>query len=286
MISPAQAKTTQVTMVVKGKLMVQPATGGRLRPATAAQKGAWSKAQRNISATSPNRKYRAVAAGELNDGITRKSFRIIEANSGQETKSAQSIADLKGSLSDQVFFDGWLPDSIHFAVVTHGHISTNEFYSRYIVNAKTGRIIHFNGWLAPNGRTAIVPGKEGLVEDTMLHYFESANNYVRTDGDLKWFAIKMPRQLTRYKVPAARRPIVLDGKALPLTAKALATYEYREGDPVNHAPVVEFSQDGLWAICHSHYYSQKIKKSLPVEFLISISTGKVRKLIGVQAKFI
>lgn len=286
-VAPAQAKSTQVAFVMHGRLMVQQAAGGVARRAGTSQKSAWRKAQRNISTTSPDGKYRAVSAHYVDED---KAFRIVATKTGKEVRGAQAIVGLSGEddggFRTQVVFDGWLPDSIHFAVVMHTHFQNEEYFARYVVNVLNGKVAHFNGWLSPNGKTAIVPDKALVAKDSMMQFqYMSPHDKDYKNGKLKWFAVRMSGNVASYKANSITRKALIRNKT-PFHMTRAVLYAYDYSDAVNRTQMVEFSQNGLWALCHSSYYDEKRSKEFPMDFVVSMTSGSVRKLRGTQAHFV
>ena len=273
---------TKIGYVVKGKLMVQNASGGKTRAATEAEKTKWRKVSNRINPISPDGKYSAQAVSADPDSDFKKAFRIVDAKSGREVVSVQTVmALLGGGIYDDIVFDGWLPDSRHFAAFAHQHISSNEFYNRGVINLNSKTRLAFNGWLSRDGKTAIVPDKEGLMEDSTDHYHQTATEYVRTYGERKWF-VGSPPSWKKYKFKSLRkRPLMLQKMPFAFTGKVLGVYHRFTNDQnrIERPSSVVFSSDDKWALLRGYH-------DYPIDYLVSLSTGQMKKLPGVQAKFL
>ncbi|PJB75885.1 MAG: hypothetical protein CO095_03265, partial [Armatimonadetes bacterium CG_4_9_14_3_um_filter_58_7] len=123
------AQGTNIGLLMKGNLMILPSTGAASKPrvATAAEKQAWKQQSSMVSATSPDGKYRAEKVE--GEGIG-PSFQIVNASNGNVVLGSDVIENLSGQAMGETVFDGWFPDSRHFAAITHSHISSQENYTR------------------------------------------------------------------------------------------------------------------------------------------------------------
>ncbi|NCO33112.1 MAG: hypothetical protein GW893_04470 [Armatimonadetes bacterium] len=257
---------------MKGNLMILPSTGAASKPrvATAAEKQAWKQQSSMVSATSPDGKYRAEKVE--GEGIG-PSFQIVNASNGNVVLGSDVIENLSGQAMGETVFDGWFPDSRHFAAITHSHISSQENYTRCVINVASKRVVRFNGWLAPSLNTAIVPDKEDLAEDQITHDYPS-NTY--SSGDLRWFAVTMPPRPATYRfAQVPRKLLTLNGNPFSITGAVLDREGHSFTESVDHLSFVEFSPDGEWALCHGQ-----------AEHLVSMSSGQVQKLPGTQARFL
>lgn len=267
-LSAANAQAINIGLLIKGKLMVLPAAGAPVKPrtATAAEKQAWKQHSSMVSATSPDGKYRA----EKVEGVG-LSFQIINVSNGSVMLGSDVIENLSGQAMGETVFDGWLPDSRHFAVIAHSHISSQENYARCVMNSASQRVARFNGWLGPNMKTAIVPEKEELAEDDITHDYADK---IYSSGDLKWYAVTMPSRPATYRfAQVPRKLLTINGKPFSITGAVLDRQSFTAS--VDHRAFIEFSADGKWALCHGQG-----------EYLVSMSSGHVQKLPGTQARFL
>ena len=285
----ARADNAKVAFVVKGKLMVQNASAGKTRAANAAEKRKWRSVSGRINPVSPDGKYRMIGMGNLDDGSRDQIFRIVEAKSGKVVMDANAVAkaviNFDGDAGDKIFFDGWLPDSRHFAEFKSSHVSGGAEFARAVIDIKTKTRIAFNGWLAPNGKTALVSDQAGLMQDYVDYNSRDGDGINEVLGIRKWFTVSI-KSLKNYRLGALQnRPLRWQKKPFAITGQVLATNDY--GNNRGQRPLlVQFSPNGDWALLRSYYSSEQTPKGFPLYYLASISTGKMHKIPGTNAKFI
>jgi hypothetical protein len=303
----------KVSFVVKGKLMTQAASGGAVRAATAAEKNKWRKPPM-VSAISPNGKYEIRQTIIQNEADRYTSFKVSSRYTGS-TIFQQDAPYFDGRAG--LIFDYWLPDSQHIAIAERGGTSSGYEYDHYIININTGKAIPFNGWITPNGKSAIVPDKEYKMDDCICSGIDTIGIPAGShNGDRKWYVAQLPKGFSSYHFNSATKRLITGAGAwdepafvgpkhemgtihirtkptdwFRFTAYVFSTFASKGGredvtqgaqtlyvlqpQKIAHSPVVEFSRDSRWAIGNGNNEA----------YLISMTTGKVRKLPGAQAHF-
>jgi hypothetical protein len=313
-VAPARknvASPPRISFVVKGKLMTQAAAGGAVRAATATEKNKWRKSPM-VSAISPDGKLEVKqiflpdTEGSDSPYVT---FEVIQRSNGKVIFHPRQIAHripdaIGGDLRTGIRFDYWLPDSKHIAFAAIDGDSSGSSYYHYVMNVYTGNLLPFTGWLAPNGKTAIVPENEYDSRDSISYGHDNGPGYVSVISDEKWYVVPLPKGFTSYRFKTASKKLIEGPRALvvepdlknkwgmrrvikssytwfPLTTYMFSDFVESRGDmkppaKIVHQPIAEFSKDSQWAIGNGNLGA----------FLISMATGKARKLPGIQAHFV
>jgi len=277
-ISTAYAGQNLVAFLSSNQIMVQDANGGKPRPATPAEKSRWLAVGARKHNRSPDGRFLAESAKDLDEGFftyDSGGIKILDARSRRSVMSLKDtynmVSDANGLL-DEMMFRQWLPDSRHVAVKLHCHVSSNEEYAFGVFDIRSRKFIRFNGWLAPDGRTAIVPEKEGLARDTE---WSDVGDKRWSNGDLSYYVVRLSsKDIRSYRFSnCEKRRINLNGNPFPLTVMS---------------PVIQFSPDSRWAITTGRYSLSWDTVSGPEDagYLISLATGKVQPLSGTRARFI
>ena len=178
-----------------------------------------------------------------------------------------------------MLFDGWLPDSRHFAVITRSHIAGGASFERAAISVNSKSRVPFNGWLAPNGKTAIVPDQAGRMADYAGRDRMAWGEWTQTLGERKWFASSIA-SLKNYRLNAlGKRPLTLQNKPFLITGEVISPNSY--GSKSGTRPMlVQFAPNGEWALLRTSY------RETPYYYLTSLSNGKTRKMLGTNAKFL
>lgn len=272
-------QATRIGFVMNGKLITQIAAGPA-REATASERHQWRTLgpPSMVSFISPDGKYKIVT----NDvDADQAGFHVVQAQNGQQVLGPDAIDSKMGRAG----FDGWLPDSQHIAIWAFDHIAGLDGQRRYILDVKTGRKIRFNGWISNDGVVAIVPSQEMEAEETS----ERQNVGVYKDSaPVHFYATRMPSRLLQYHLRSqAHEELVLKNEPFTGLRKLFGLLFCMPDDHlIRHPSCVEFSSDHQWAICYGRFYSEHALDTYDVDYLVSLKTGRVQKLLGTQARFI
>jgi len=252
----------QIALLIGGRLRVLSVRGGQPHLASSAEKAAWKAAPRRYAPTSPDGTYRVDVVHDEENGT--EGFRVVRTDDGREIVSLETLMRATGTdqkIDLRLMFQGWLSDARHIAVDRHYHIAGMETDDRCVVEVPGGKAIAFTGWAAPGSHFGIAPLKERRVHQEAI----------ASDDRRSWrisyaplAVVALPADLSSFRLRAARKaPLTVGGKPLHL---ALDQF-------------VEFSRDGRWAIANVPYGERG-------SYLISLDTGRARRLGGSQASFL
>jgi hypothetical protein len=266
--APTTTTATGIVLFEQGSvLMAMPAAGGSgVRPATEAERARWRRRPTHVSpeapvtGRSPDGRYE-VDADDLSGRVVVRevggSGRVLLTERELTPLVRAGTADGRGTLDETgVVPRGWLAGAGHLLAVG-GRVQYQErtMRSRAVVDVATGARLPFDGWLAPGGRTAIVPSTEGLAVLDVRRVRRN-NTFGGTSlAQPTYYAVRLPGGPARYRfASAAKLPLVLDGRPYGL-------YPFSE---------VTFSADGRWAL----------EVNGAASHLVDLSTGRVRLLPG------
>ena len=283
--TPLFSAPMMATMLPNGHLATQSVLGGSTRKSTNIEITSW-KAQPNLLAiTSPDGRYK-VSQVKLEDQST-NAFQVLRVHDERLILSAKVLAASidDGNNIDGLYFNGWLPNSRQMVISANSHISSDDFARFGIIDIPSGRLIAFNGFVSPNMRYAIVSGKSGKIEEDFRHYEDEPRHEVRTKGDIRWYVVPLLHNISNYHFSSTQaKPILLEHKPFPFFYEVIRGMS--EDDPSRQYKSIDFSPDGQWAICHIKDYSTRLQKFVyDVDYLVSMTTGMMRKLPGSQTHF-
>ena len=260
---------TQIGYRRNGQIFVE-GTSGWSRLARPDERTQLTAREPTLSSVSPDGKFRAVAFQEQQEpgsDYTSPACKVINSRTGAV---AVSSADVRRALGDmRVWFAGWLPDSRHIAVYSIGHMAGYDSVTRCVVSIVTRHIVAFNGWPNPTMNVAIVPNGPGLVKED-----DSRSNERDRRGGQIWdhtgpafAAITLTTTIDHYHHAGTRsKVLLLNGKPLRIKLDSLG---------------ITFSKDGKWAL-----YRERDDQYETGFVLISLTSGKARKISGSKAQFI
>lgn len=284
--APSFSAPMMVTLLPSGNVIVQSVSGGSTRKATSSEISSWKGHSSLLSTTSPDGRYQ-VSKVELEDkGVT--VFRVIRVRDGRVVLGSTDISRLMSQeffAGNWLYFNGWLPDSGEIGISTNSHTSSSGFWEHGVIDLPSRRLIAFNGFVSPNMKFAIVPGKPGRIEETFENNEVEPGHRLETKGDIRWYVTALPRNIGSYHFSSARaRPMLLNGKPFPFFFEIIK--RMTEEDPTQQHSAVIFSSEGRWAICHASHYIPQLQRFVDVDYLVSMTTGIVHKLPGSQTRFL
>lgn len=250
---------------IGNEIYVQSVEGGSLRKAAPSEAQAWKLQRRPLPLTSPDGANRIVPV-KVDQISELAPFKVVSAKGVTVLSQADVMRLIDSGLSQNIAFDGWLPDSRHIRIVEHSHISSQENFTWFICDIRTKRILPFNGWLAPNRKWAVVADQQGRAQDRTVHI---SSDHYHTTGDRNWYVVRMPEDWRTYTFPRAERhPLLLTGIPFALTDEVIHDYD-NYGEVGSHIGFVRFTADSRWAVVGDHF--------------ITDSGGRVRELPGRNA---
>ncbi len=284
----AQGKTPLVASVVKGRLVVESVNGGAVRPATASEKATHKLPPKELpepSYVSSDGKYRWDVPKDSGsaDGFNRMEP-TIKTLTGVDVMSTENINEVVEDLG-RYYFAGWIPDSKSFILCLNAHIAGRDAWYRVGYDINTRKKIAFNGWLSKTNNAAIVPYIKSRDNPLVLESLYERNEYKDKNGKYvreyvfyspDFYVVSVPSNISNYQFKTAPNKRILSYKGKPFKLLAVSR--------------LLFSDDGKWAIksVNDTDYepaSRLIEPSM-VSYLISLETGKVRKLAGSRAAFL
>ena len=282
--TPSFSAPMVVTMLPSGKLVAQNVLSVTTRQATSGEVSSWKRHSPFLSTKSPDGLYKVQTVKMEDQGVT--VFRVIRERDRQVILDTKVMRHLIDDESDcWLYFNGWIPGSTQVCLSTDSHNSSDDSWKHGIVDVVSHRLITFNGFMSPNRRYAIVPGKPGRIGEDFQHYEVERGHRVETEGNIRWYVSPLPRNIAAYHFSSTRsRPMLLEGKPFAFFYEIIT--QMSEEDPTKQRPALSFSPDGQWAICHASHYVSQLQRVVDVDYLVSMTTGAMRKLPGSQTRFL
>jgi hypothetical protein len=273
---PGGGDSQTVAFVAQGALKVQPLRGGAVTPATEMQKTTWRKMQGDGLAppqTSPNGAYRTTPLTDadrerLGDSgiMVQDGFVLCRTRDGKAVLTPDDIlkiAGIEGGTKTQLSIGQWLPDSRHIVVSHFDGIAGSSWIKRFGVDIQAKRLSPFNGWLAPDNRTAIAPAQEREASER-TDSKDSSGDRVWTHAGPDFYVVALPPRPETYRFHSAMQGKIMHG-GTPL-------HILLDGR-------VQFSRDSRYALIEAF----KKRYSDRRWYVVDLRNGQVRKLDGPEA---
>ena len=279
---------TLVGCRVKGRLLIQPASGGALHSANTEEKKEWEHAKPEEGATAPNSASYFVHPTDKNEGGG-----VIEYDGKVVVRAGwlkKIVPDTNMAGGWPVYIEGWFPDARHFSLTGNDSNSSSITSSRLVVDAATGHSIPFNGWVEPTMKRGVLPTgnnykeegvnglyvekpfyKRGRMEDDGRGGMEYIKSFESNPSLTRYVIIPVPKPISRFRSLAETKG------AIPLTLNGVPFTFQTDEDRQGTLPHFVFSSDGQWGLC-THDKRGSV--------LFSMTTGRGRILPDKEARFV